>query len=137
MSIDLPRGFGIDANGTVLDAQYDDFISGGTSFTGNRPPNIPATSANLALRWDAFARFQARGQLRYVGHTYSDDANAFRVPGYAVIDAGMSYALTSQVALELRAYNLLNKDYATNSYNNEQWLLGRPRSIDVALRARF
>jgi iron complex outermembrane receptor protein len=137
VSIDLPLGFGIDANGTILDAEYDDFINGGISFTGNRPPNIPDTAANLALRWDAFARFQARGQLRYVGHTYSDDANAFRIPGYAVVDAGISYAMTSQIALELRGYNLLNKDYAMTSYNDEQWLLGRPRSVDVALRARF
>jgi iron complex outermembrane receptor protein len=137
VSVDLPHGFGIDANGTVLDAEYDDFVSGGTSFTGNRPPNIPETTANLALRWDAFSRFQARGQLRYVGHSYSDDANAFRIPGYTVVDAGLSYALTDQVALEVRGYNLFNKDYATTSYNDEQWLLGRPRSIDVALRARF
>jgi iron complex outermembrane receptor protein len=137
VSIDLPHGFGIDANGTILDAEYDDFINGGISFTGNRPPNIPDTAANLALRWDAFARFQARGQLRYVGHTYSDDANAFRIPGYAVVDAGISYAMTSQIALELRGYNLLDKDYAMTSYNDEQWLLGRPRSVDVALRARF
>ena len=30
-----------------------------------------------------------------------------------------------------------DKLYAVTSYNDQQWILGRPRSIDVALRARF
>jgi len=137
LSVDLPAGFGIDANGTVLDAKYDDFISGGSDYTGNTPPNVAQTAANLWLRWNAFARLQARAGLRYVGHRYSDDANAFRIPAYTVIDGNISYALTPQVAIDLRVYNLFNKTYATTSYNDQQWLLGRPRSIDVALRAHF
>ena len=137
VSLDLPAGFAISANATVLDAEYDDFISGGTSYTGRTPPNIPETAANLSLRWDATARVQARAELRYVGRTWSDNANAFRIPAYAVVDGGISYALTDRAALDLRVYNLLDKVYAITSYNDEQWILGRPRSVDVALRARF
>jgi iron complex outermembrane receptor protein len=137
LSLDLAYGVGIDANGTVLQAKYDNFNAGGVSYTGNRPANIPETSANLALRWDALRKVQARAELRYVGKTYSDDANTFRIPAYAVIDAGVSYALTPRVAIDLRVYNLFDKDYAVTSYNDEQWILGRPRSVDVAVRARF
>lgn len=137
VSLDLPGGFGIDANGTVLDADYDDFVSGGRSFTGNTPPNIPERAANLWLRWDAFDRFQARAGLRYVGRRYSDNANAFRVPGYAVVDGGLSYALSDDFAIDLRVYNMFDKDYAATTYNDEQWILGRPRSLDLSVRARF
>lgn len=137
VSFDLPHGFGVDVNGTVLEARYDDFVAGGTSYTGNVPSGIPQTSANLALRWNAFDRFQARTELRYVGHSYSDDGNSFRVPAYAVVDGGVSYALTSKIAVEARIYNLFDKDYALTSYNDEQWILGRPRSIDVSIHARF
>jgi iron complex outermembrane receptor protein len=137
VSLDLPAGFGIDANGTVLDADYDDFISGGTSFTGNTPPNIAETSGNLWLRWDATKAVQARAGLRYVGRSWSGDANTFRVPGYAVVDAGLSYAVSPAVSLDLRVYNLLGKDYAITTYNDEQWILGRPRSVDASIRARF
>ena len=49
----------------------------------------------------------------------------------------MSYAVTPQVAVDLRVYNLLNKDYAITTYNDEQWILGRPRSVDASVRARF
>lgn len=137
VSIDLPAGFGIDANGTVLEARFDSFVSGGTVYTGNTPAGVPETSGNLWLRWDAFQRFQSRVGLRYVGHSHSDDANDFRVPSYTVVDAGLSYAVTDNVAVDVRVYNLFDKDYATTTYNDEQWILGRPRSIDVSVRARF
>lgn len=133
LSLNLPQGFGIDANGTILEAKFDDFGPN----TGNVPSNVPETAANLWLRWDAFDRFQARAGLRYVGRSYSDSANTFRVPAYAVVDGGIGYAITPQVALDMRIYNLFDKDYATTTYNDEQWILGRPRSVDVSVRARF
>ena len=137
VTLDLPHGFGIEANGSVLNARFDDFLSGGTSFDGRTPPNVPETMTNLWLRWDATRRLQARTGLRYVGRRFSDNANRFRIPGYAAIDATISYALTDRVAVDLRGYNLLDKAYAITSYGDEQWILGRPRSLDVALRAAF
>jgi iron complex outermembrane receptor protein len=137
VTVDLPAGFGIDANGTVLNARYDDFINGATNYTGKTPPGVPETAANVWLRWDATRKLQARAGVRYVGRRFSDDANKFRVPGYASVDGVLSYAVIRNVALDVRVYNLFDKDYAITTYNPEQWILGRPRSIDVALRARF
>ena len=137
VTLDLPQGFGIDANGSVLDARFDDFLSGGISFDGRTPPGVAETMGNLWLRWDASRRLQARTGLRYVGRRFTDNANRFRVPGYATIDATISCALTDHVAVDLRGYNLFDKAYAITSYGDEQWILGRPRSIDVALRAAF
>lgn len=137
LALDLAGGFGIDANGTILDARFDEFLSGGTSFNGKTPPNVPEATANLWLRYDVTARLQTRLGLRHVGRTYSDNANNFRVPAYAVIDGGIAFAVTPQVAANLRIYNLFDRHYATTTYNDEQWLLGRPRSIDASISARF
>ncbi|MET4898099.1 TonB-dependent receptor [Sphingomonadaceae bacterium jetA1] len=137
VALDLPQGFGIDANGTVLDARFDDFRSGGTDFTGRTPPNVPETLGNLWLRWDATPAVQARAGLRYVGPRFSDNGDAFRIPGYATVDASLSYALSPRLALDLRLYNVFDKAYAVTAYGDQQWLLGRPRSLDVALRAGF
>lgn len=137
IAVQLPQGFGIDANGTILDAKYDDFRSGGAVYTGNTPPNVPEAAANLWLSWKAMDRFEARAGLRYVGRTFSDNANDFRIPAYAVVDGGATYAFTSNLALEVHVYNVFDKKYATTTYNDEQWILGRPRSVDVALKARF
>lgn len=136
LSLQLPSGFSIDANGTVLDANYDDFVSGGVRYTGNTPPGVPETAGNLWVTWQGHG-LRAQAGLRYVGRRFSDDANQFRVPGYAVVDAGLSYAFTPNLAVDLRLYNLLDKTYATSTYNDQQWLLGRPRSVDVGIRARF
>lgn len=137
LSLALSHGFGIDANGTVLNARYDDFTSGGTVLTGNTPSNVPQTAANLWLRWTGVEKLQVRAGLRYVGHSYSDDANQFRIPSYAVVDGDISYALTKRIALDLHLSNLFDKDYAVTTYNDQQWILGRPRSIDLAIRVRF
>ena len=137
LALQLTDRFGIDANGTVLDADFDDFISGGTSYTGNTPPNVPEVAANLSLYWTPTDALRANASLRYVGRTFSDNANGYRVPGYAVVDAGLTYALTPNLAANLRVYNLFDKDYATTTYNDEQWILGRPRSIDVSVTAHF
>ena len=137
IALALPGGLSIDANGTVLDAEYDDYISGGTNYSGNTPPDVPETAANLWLTWQGLGGIRAQAGLRYVGKRYSDTANNFRVPAYAVVDASLSYAFTDNVAVDLRVYNLFDKDYVTSTYNDQQWLLGRPQSFDVALRARF
>jgi iron complex outermembrane recepter protein len=137
VSVDLPQGFGVDANGTILDAHYDSFISGSANYHGKTPPNVPDATANLWLRWNATRKLQARAGLRYVTHSFSDNDNQFRVPGYATVDATLSYALTQRLAVDVHVYNLLDKDYAITTYNDEQWILGRPRSVDVSLRAAF
>ncbi|MCT8003896.1 TonB-dependent receptor [Sphingomonas sanguinis] len=137
VTLDLPQGFGIDANGTLLDARFDDFRSGGTDYGGRTPPNVPEALGNLWLRWDATTRVQARGGLRYVGRRFSDNGNAFRIPGCATVDATLSYALTPQMAVDVRVYNLFDKAYAITAYGDQQWILGRPRSLDIGLRAAF
>ena len=137
VSIDLRRGFGIDANASVLNARFDDFLSGTANYAGNTPPEVPETMANLWLRWTATPTVQARAGLRYVGRRFSDNANDFRIPGYVTVDTTLSYAVTPRVAVDLHVYNLFDAAYAINSYGVQQWVLGRPRAVDVSLRAGF
>ena len=137
VTFDLPQGFGIDANGTLLDARFDDFRSSGVDYSGRTSPNVPETLANLWLRWDASAKVQLRAGLRYVGRRFSDNGEAFRIPGYATVDTTLSYALTPRLAVDVRVYNLFDKAYAVTAYGDQQWILGRPRALDVAFRAGF
>jgi iron complex outermembrane receptor protein len=137
VSVELAGGFGIDANATVLDARFDRFNNNGVVFDGRTPQNIPEASGNLWLRWTAANGIETRAGVRAVGRMFSDNANTFRIPGYAVVDGGVIWPLTANIAIEGRVQNLFDKAYATTSYANAQWLLGRPRSIDVAVRARF
>lgn len=127
----------LSGNAAVLDADFDDFISGSTSFNGKTPANTPEVSANLSATWRPLDRLRTNANVRYVGKTWSNNANTFRVPAYTVIDAGVSYAMTDNLALNFRVFNVFDKDYATTTYNDEQWILGRPRSVDFSVSAKF
>lgn len=59
MSVDLPQGFGVEANGTLLDARFDDFRSGGMDYGGRTPPMCPrrwAISGCAGMRRTAYRR---------------------------------------------------------------------------------
>ena len=133
LAFTLPGGFGINANGTILNANFDDF----TGFQDNTPPGVPEQAANLELSWTGMDGLQLRGDLRYVGRRFSDNANQFRIPAYTVVDLSATYALTQNVALDVRVFNLFDQAYAQTTYSDQQWILGRPRSIDFSIRANF
>lgn len=133
VDVQLPAGFGVSANGTILDANFDEFAG----FEDNTPAGVPEAAANLELRWASGDRLSTHANLRYVGRRFTDNGNNFRVPAFTVVDLGASYALTPNLALSVNLQNLFDEDYAFTTYGNEQWILGRPRSVDVALRASF
>ncbi len=133
VAVQLPAGFAIEANGTVLDANFDEF--GG--FTGNTPLDVPEVTGNATLSWAPVDRLGVHTSLRYVGRRFMDQANTKEIPDYLVVDAGARLAITDNLAVNLTLYNLFNKDYALSSNYGSQWILGRPRSVDVAVRASF
>lgn len=139
VSLQLPAGFAIEANGTVLDANYDDFsnVNPLLDYTGNTPIDVPEVTGNATLTWQPIARLAVNTSLRYVGRRFMDQANTKEIPDYLVVDAGASFAVTENLAVRLRLYNLFDKDYALSSNYGSQWILGRPRSVDVAIRANF
>lgn len=143
LALPVTEQISIEANAAVLRAKFDHFTEsvGGVAYSrnGNRPTNVPDVSSNLWLTYSPTAQFRLQGGLRYVGDTFSDNANtpANRVPDYVVVDGGVSFAPTDKLLIKVSVYNLFDKIYATNSYNPGQWILGRPRAVDVTLSARF
>jgi iron complex outermembrane receptor protein len=143
-AVNLPAGFRIDGNLALLDARFDDFGEnvGGvvTSREGNTPPSVPEQAANLWLTWLAPRDWQFRGGVRSVGKRYWNNANTSQAPGYTILDAGVRKELTARVAVDLHLLNLTNELYATDFYSNAvapQWMLGPPRSAEVALTFGF
>ncbi|MBB3472095.1 TonB-dependent siderophore receptor [Sphingomonas sp. BK345] len=133
----LAAGFSIEANGTALDARFDDLLTGDADLSGNTPPDVPERAGNLWLTWESRRGVRAQAGLRHVGARFVDSTNSARVPAYTVADGGLSFALTPALAADVRVYNLFDTRYVTSTYGAAQWLLGRPRSLDVALRARL
>jgi iron complex outermembrane receptor protein len=145
LSLRLPAGWRIDGNLALLHAQYDALNQnvGSTvvSYAGNQPVDVPERVANLWFA-HAFARdWEARIGLQNVGTVYSDFGNTARRPAYNLVNLGLDNQLTPNSRLSLRVYNLFDKIYAIsgNAVNGvgTNWLLGRPRSIEVAYSIAF
>jgi iron complex outermembrane receptor protein len=145
VSLHLAEAWRIDANLALLHAQYDRFDQavGGTvvSFAGRQPIDVPERVGNLWVNWAFAPAWEARVGLQHVGETFSDFGNQAPRPAYTLVNAGLDHQVTPDSRLSLRAYNLFDTIYAIsgNAVNGvgTNWLLGRPRSVEVAYSVRF
>jgi len=130
------------ANGTVLQARFDDFkATVGTSvvsLAGNMPLNVPEKSANFMAFWDVVPVWQLRANVRYVGRRFADNTNvaASLIPSYTVLDVGTRWKASPRVAFDLRVDNALDEIYA-DSGSATAWLLGAPRSATASVNIIF
>ncbi|MBE7200868.1 MAG: TonB-dependent receptor [Parafilimonas terrae] len=133
-------GWRLDGNLALLHAQYDRFdqtVQGATvSFAGNQPIDVPERVANLWLTWNVDRDWTARVGLQNVGQVYSDFSNTARRPAYTLVNLVLDHQVMEASRLSLRVYNLFDKVYAISGNAVDgvgtNWLLGRPRSVEVA-----
>ncbi|MFJ7440420.1 TonB-dependent receptor [Methylorubrum thiocyanatum] len=140
LSLGLWENWRVEGNLALLHAQYDDFQQavGGVAvnFAGNRPVNVPERIANLWLSWAFAPRWEARAGVQFVGETFSDFANTVRRPAYEVVNGSLDYRVSDTSRFSVRVYNLLDTIYPVTGSANT-WLLGRPRSVEVAYNLTF
>jgi iron complex outermembrane receptor protein len=123
-------------NVTVADCPSGDIALTTISRRGKRPIDIPNQVANLWLSWAFWPRWEARVGLQYVGPVFNDFANSSKRPAYTLVNAGLDYRVTDNSRLSLRGYNLTDEVYAISG-SSEMWLLGRPRSVELAYSVAF
>ncbi|MDQ8731061.1 TonB-dependent siderophore receptor [Bradyrhizobium sp. LHD-71] len=136
----LAYGWRIDANTAILRAKYDDFVQsvGGVpvNYAGNVPVNVPQNVSNIWVTWAFAPNWSASAGVQFVGRTYADAANTLARPAYNIVNAGLQWKPDLNTTLSLRIYNLFDTVYATSGGTN-QWLLGLPRTAQVALNVKF
>jgi iron complex outermembrane receptor protein len=81
---------------------------------GNTPSATPRHRASLwadyTIKESDFAGLGFGAGLRYTGETFGDDANSFKVPDYALVDAAIHYEFEA-MTFAVNATNLFNKKY--------------------------
>lgn len=136
----LDYGWRIDANTAWLRAKYDDFVQSvngvAVNLAGNVPVNVPQQVSNVWLTWAFAPNWSADGGVQFVGKTFSDNTNTLPRPAYNVVNAGVQWKPDARTTLSLRVYNLFDTIYATSG-NTTQWLLGMPRTAELALNVKF
>jgi len=142
LNLALGQGVTLDANASLLRAQFDDFTEadGGAtaSRAGNTPPDVPRRLANAWLGWDVAHDWNAAAGLRYVGARFADNANTLRMPSYTTTDLSLLWRATRQASVTLRGVNVFDKRYyATAYYTPTQWLVGPDRRVELVVDYRF
>ncbi|MGY8526412.1 TonB-dependent receptor [Paracidovorax citrulli] len=142
VGVNLPRGWRIDANASVLDARYDDFTesAGGAAVSrnGNVPADVPERLANLWASWRFAPQWTAAAGLRYVGARYADRANTLRMASYTTTDLLLQWRARKDLTLSLRGFNVFDRHYFTTAYYNQtQWLQGPGRRVELTANYRF
>lgn len=128
----------IDFNATRIDAEFDEFYSGGVSLAGNTPRNVPEQTVNLWLNWSPIQNVQIGGGFRHVDSRYVDDSNSEKMPEYSVFDASLNWMASEEITLTARVKNLTDEeDYVIAPYISNQWIFGDPRSYELSLRYSF
>ena len=142
LALNINDRWRIDANAALLNAKFDEFGEEDddgniVSRNGLRPPSVPEQAANLWVSWAVNDQWLARAGLRYVGKRFTDTANQLELPSYTVLDAGVDWAPTPQLALTASLRNVTDEVYGVAAYTTSEWILGRPRTAELQARYRF
>jgi iron complex outermembrane receptor protein len=106
---------------TYLDVEITRDPDGG--FEGKVPVTVPEHSASAWIDYTIRngSMFDGLGVglgVRYVGSSFGDDANTFKVPAATVLDTALSYK-RDNYEFALNASNLFDKEYVASCGNRE------------------
>jgi iron complex outermembrane recepter protein len=99
------------------------------------PRNGASFWADYTVHGSALNGLGFSGGVRYVGFTYGDNVNSFRVPAFALLDAAVRYDVGAidpalhGLKLQLNVANLLDKYYVASCVNVDRCNFGVRRTI--------
>jgi iron complex outermembrane receptor protein len=121
-------------------AKYEQYDFTGGSFSGNRPPNVPAVVANAgaSYRFATPTPVEIGTAVRHVGDRFNTDANTVKLLAYTVADAYAAIDVRG-TRLGFKVRNLTDEKYAVwgDPFYPDQILLGAPRSYEISALMRF
>lgn len=147
--VELEAKSEINRNLTVLASYtYMDLLNtrAAVGVQGNRPIGMPANSAaawaDYTFHGGQLDGFGLSGGVRYLGETYGDNANTYKVPAATLFDAGLHYDLAALgpqfkgYKLQVNATNLFDKTYVSVCQNFGCYY-GLRREVIATLRYKW
>ena len=117
------------------------FQTGLINANGKEMPNAPKWESNV---WASYTHvfglpLEIGGGVQYVGDRSGDYANDEKLLAYTLLNAYATYSITPKIDVTVRGDNLTDKTFAqaTDVNYEHQIVLGRPRYVEVDVRARF
>ncbi|KQT64030.1 hypothetical protein ASG54_00420 [Aureimonas sp. Leaf460] len=136
-NIGLGNGFSLLAAFTAMDLEV---TRSGELDLGKVTPATPEEFGSVWLDYTiqsgAAEGLRLGAGVRYVGDSYADRANAFKVPDYTVVDAAISYEKPTWRA-QLNASNLFDKETVQCGPDANSCFYGDARKISASLAYKF
>lgn len=126
---------------TYTDAEY----SKDTTQQGNTPAAIPKHMASVwadyTFHETALSGLTLGSGVRYVGSSYGDEANTFKVKDYTVVDAAIKYDLARfnlpGSSIGINVNNLFDKEYVSSCFATYGCYWGAERQVVATATFRF
>lgn len=116
--VSLTEGLNVRAAYAYIDAEITRDPDGGQA--GNVPSTVPrhraSVFADYTIQTGDWRGLTFGGGVRFVGSTYGDDANSFKVPDATVLDSVVAYTF-GNYKLQVNATNLLDNRYVASCFN--------------------
>lgn len=108
------EGFSVNVAGTYLDAEYQDYFTGGGAFdnTGNRVQRQPKWMWRVTPAYEVEIgnlKPSVFATLQYTGDRFSDPENRQLLPNYYQLDAGVALDVSERLRFQVTANNLTNE----------------------------
>ena len=139
----------ISGNLAWLDAEYDEFMSGGVNIADSQHfTNAPEFSGALNAEWrtalDNGGNLSARVTYAYQSEVWptTDLSPVIKQDGYGLINAGVIWNVNDAWTLSLQGTNLADEEYRTTGYNIAAYgvltgFYGPPRQYSLMARYDF
>ncbi|KJF71196.1 ligand-gated channel [Agrobacterium arsenijevicii] len=141
----LTRNLELIAAISLLDTEVSE--SGIASVIGNRPQAVPryygSLWANYTVDSGALEGLSIGGGARFVGSSYSNDANTVKADGYTLLDAALGYDFGAKnpnlkgLQATLNVTNLLDKEYYSSCSSTYYCQYGNGRTVLAGLRYKW
>ncbi|MGH8203875.1 MAG: TonB-dependent receptor [Steroidobacteraceae bacterium] len=137
------EGFEFGLSGQVNDAWS---IQGGYAYQdghlteqlgGNRLAQLPKHAASLWNRYEFSESWGIGLGIVYQDEMFAAADNAVTLPDFTRVDAGVFYAPTERLRMQLNVENLFDEDYYPNAHNNNNITPGSPTAVRLGVTASF
>lgn len=125
----------------------NDLTSQPVALQGRRPVLVPDSTASVLATYrfldGPLLGLELGGGVRYLGPSWGDAANTFKVPESVLVDAIASYDLKhldptlAGFSMQVNANNLLDEQYVSGCNGYTSCYYGLPRTVYATLRYRW
>ncbi len=131
-SVDLSAGVG------YVHTEFDEFVSDGTDFAGNRFPYAPGFTANAGVTYRGAAGWFASSNVVYRSSAYTNLANTpeRKLESYTLVNARVGYE-AERWSVHAYLRNAFDENYVLDKQRLDRWVLGDPREVGMSFNLRL